>query len=292
MPSALLWPVEANWGSTACCYMRVQAVVWLLLLLHPAACCCWLHQRTRSCSQHRHTLMLSQMRMRGSWQLSSLRPWCAAPTSHWLSASVLADDASKRLLGALQPQLKRLLLLKQARSPSAALGVDDIKRHVPQVPPSWLLPARDIKPARSRKVEWQLDVAAIKQAAQDSAKRQASSTLASPSILVGGVRWRMELACRWEASKQCSRVDVDVMAAPPGIPPGAVCRCTYSVDCDVAKGFALDTDCFTTTTRWGRDDFFKVGPMPAGFDEAAWAAKGLPKAGSIMLKLSVQDVGV
>lgn len=32
--------------------------------------------------------------------------------------------------------------------------------------------------------------------------------------------------------------------------------------------------------------------MPGGCDEAAWAAKGLPTAGSIMLKLSVQDVGV
>jgi hypothetical protein len=32
--------------------------------------------------------------------------------------------------------------------------------------------------------------------------------------------------------------------------------------------------------------------MPGGFDEAVWAAKGLPTSGSIVLQLTVKDLGM
>lgn len=42
---------------------------------------------------------------------------CPHLSQFWLSVSVLADHAGEQLLGALQPQLKRLLLRKLACSP-------------------------------------------------------------------------------------------------------------------------------------------------------------------------------
>jgi hypothetical protein len=32
--------------------------------------------------------------------------------------------------------------------------------------------------------------------------------------------------------------------------------------------------------------------MSGGFDEAAWAAKGLPASGNMLLRLTVKDVGL
>jgi hypothetical protein len=45
---------------------------------------------------------------------------------------------------------------------------------------------------------------------------------------------------------------------------------------------------YANTRGWS--DFFGLGVMSAGFDEDAWAAKGLPTSGNIMLKLTVKDV--
>jgi hypothetical protein len=42
------------------------------------------------------------------------------------------------------------------------------------------------------------------------------------------------------------------------------------------------------TRGWA--DFFSLGPMAGGWDEAAWAAKGLPTSGQLTIKLTVSDV--
>jgi hypothetical protein len=93
---------------------------------------------------------------------------CPHLSQFWLSASVLSDDADKRLLGALQPQLKRLLLLKPFCGPHVLWKIADI----PGVPASWLLPAREIKPVSKAQVCWRLEVAAIKRAARSSTQGQ------------------------------------------------------------------------------------------------------------------------
>lgn len=40
----------------------------------------------------------------------------------------------------------------------------------------------------------------------------------------------------------------------------------------------------------GKDDFFGVGVISGGWDEAAWAAKGLPTHGYILLTATVSEV--
>jgi hypothetical protein len=102
----------------------------------------------------------------------------------------------------------------------------------------------------------------------------------------------MSLDCEWEDSKQGSRVGMFVHVGT--LPTGTVCCCTYSLECvgvDAVDSFT-DTHIFDWTQSWGPDDFFKLASMSGGFDEAAWAAKGLPASGNILLRLTVKDVGL
>jgi hypothetical protein len=131
--------------------------------------------------------------------INKLAPLVRCPhlSQFWLSASVLSDDANRLLLHKLQPQLKRLLLLKPACSTHSDCSIADILG----APASWLLPVRDIQPPSSAFVEWELDVADVRKAAQDS--QHETVVLRSPtSCLSGGVRWGMELQCEWNATSK------------------------------------------------------------------------------------------
>jgi hypothetical protein len=202
------------------------------------------------------------------------------PVAVWLSASLLSDNADKLLLQGLQPQLKRLLLLKQAHREALTTGI--VRERVPHAPASWLLPVRDIQPVTSMQLDWEVDVAAIKQAAQDSAGQKKTTTLRSPtSCLLGGVLWDMQLRCAWHASKQVSKIGVFVSAR--NLPAGSISRCTYHLEIvgDEAESVSASTKLFTNS-GWGYFDFFRAGFMSSGFDEAAWAAEELPTSGSML----------
>jgi hypothetical protein len=202
----------------------------------------------------------------------------------------MADNADKLLLRGLQPQLKRLVMLKPASGTSSGRRFEDI----PGVPASWLLPVRCITPVSSVADEWEVDVAAIRQAAQDSATHQGTKTLTSPTLSspLGGVRFGMELLCKWDAIKQGSTIAL--YAYGKSLPVGSFCRCSFSLSCAAAPPISIKrktTNFIGSGKSWGWRDFFGLRAMPGGFDEAAWAAKGLPTSGSIVLKLTVTDVG-
>jgi hypothetical protein len=58
------------------------------------------------------------------------------------------------------------------------------------MPAIWLLPQRNIKSITLEEVIWRLDVAAIRQAAQDSASQQRDTSLKSTrTCLLGGIMW-------------------------------------------------------------------------------------------------------
>jgi hypothetical protein len=212
--------------------------------------------------------------------VSKLAPLVRCPhlSQFWLSASVLSDDADRRLLRALQPQLKRLLLLQPACGTYPGRNVADI----PGVPASWLLPVRDIQPVSKAQVSWQLDVEAIKRAARSSASQRQKTILRSPTSLLGGVLWGIQLECVWDSSKQGSRIRVATRAE--SISAGTFCRCTHRLECvnwPHAPGiprFSQGTLFYDGLAKdaWGGDDFFDLGSMSDGFDDAAWAAKRLP----------------
>ena len=220
---------------------------------------------------------------------------CPHLSLSWLSASVLSDDADKMLLRGLQPQLKQLLLLKASRKSDTSLSAVKIKESVLNVPASWLLPVRDTTPVTSGSMQWELEVAAIREVAQKSFKQQSSTVLKStPTCLLGGINWGIELY----AYPKAEGTMIGVYARAKSLPAGALCECSYSIEC---VGVALGVNSAKASklfhnlerkTAWGWRDYFSLGPMSGGFDEAAWAAKGLPTSGSIVLKLTVADVGM
>lgn len=65
---------------------------------------------------------------------------CPHLSQFWLAAAALSDDAPRLLLGGLHPQLKRLLLAQLGSR--TMLTADEVTEDVPDVPASWLLPAR------------------------------------------------------------------------------------------------------------------------------------------------------
>jgi hypothetical protein len=213
----------------------------------------------------------------------------------------MSGDADKLLLWGLQPQLKQLLLMKQAYRPDQCLA-NVVTQHVTGAPASWLLSVRDIQPVSSMNLDWEVEVAAIKRALRDSVDQQKVINVWSPAkCLLSGVRWGMHLQCNWNVSKQGSIIRL--YTQPKNLPAGAICRCTFSLECigvqdairTITSTQLFKTGCTSSTTcasSWSTPDFFKLGCMSGGFNEAAWAAKGLPASGSIKLRLTVKDVGV
>ena len=209
---------------------------------------------------------------------------CPHLSQFWLSASVLSDDADRLLLRGLQHRLKRLLLLKQGAAAGSIVTAADIyaNQDFPQdMPASWGLPVRDIQPpVNSAQLEWEIDVQDIIPAAQASGSQQQTIFLGShPSTLLGGIRWCIGLRCNWDASRQGSTIDAYVCAVPPGLPVGVVRHCTYSLQGEWAGG--PETVLFEATHQLQgtsglcSPDYFKVGAMAGGFDQAAWEAGGL-----------------
>jgi hypothetical protein len=224
--------------------------------------------------------------------LHTLAPLVRCPhlSQFWMSAAVLSDEARKLLLQKLQPQLKRLLFMKMTKTTEVGTSIAEI----PDVPASWLLPAHGIQPVSSISLDWRVDVAAIRQTAQiSSSQRTTSSMISAASSPLGGIRWCIELCCKWDPSKQGSTIRVS--ACPKSLPAGSFWRCTFSLECVAAAAVRprMTETCLDSkrpSCGWGY--FFGLGAMPGGFDDAAWAAKGLPTSGSVVLKLTVKDVGI
>jgi hypothetical protein len=203
----------------------------------------------------------------------ALQVRCPHLSQFWLSASVLGLSTGKPLLHELLPQLRKLLLLKQADSTDQHISAEEVKEHVAEAPASWLLPVRDIQPVSSREFEWEIDVAAIRQTAQDSASQKQTQFQWSPtSCLLGGVKWSMQLQFRWDASKQ--GVGIGLWARARNLPGGSLYRCTYNLECvglTAVRKIGGRRKLFSNQ-GWGGVDFFGVGYMSGGFDERVWAA--------------------
>jgi hypothetical protein len=197
--------------------------------------------------------------------LDALAPLVRSPhlSLFWLSTSVLTDHAERSVLWGLQASVKRLLCRKQACMGTAGLSVEAIKKAVPKAPDSWL-------------------------------SQQKTTFLFSPlCVLAGGIKWNMSVEFRWDAAKQGSSLGLFAMAAD--LPAGAFCPCTCSFNprhgADVAHTVKFTNTYSKDQSGRGFRDFFQIGAMPGGFDEAAWAANGLPTSGSILLMMTVEDVG-
>jgi hypothetical protein len=211
----------------------------------------------------------------------------------WQAASALADCAQEQLLGGQQKQLRQLLLLQASVSQTTA---KDIKAVIPSAPASWLLGPRTTKKAGSVRVEWGVDVSAVKQTAQAVAASRTTqwlSTRQSPiSAPLMGISWQLKLLLKWRADSASKQgVTLCVRAAAANLPPGTVCKATYTLECVGFMGPLCGTASFKKGVggTWGRN-FWRLAPMPDGFDEAVWAANGLPTSGQLVFRLTMTDV--
>jgi hypothetical protein len=107
------------------------------------------------------------------------------------------------------------------------------------------------------------------------------------SAPIGGMAWRprFELLNDLEGG-----VLLGLFAGPVDVPANMFYKFSYNLTC---QGVARNgTSGFTKDSRsCGWANFFDLGPMAGGWDEAAWAAKGLPATGEVMVQLVVCSVG-
>lgn len=109
--------------------------------------------------------------------------------------------------------------------------------------------------------------------------------------------WGMMLQFCQDARKQGVKIGLFAQQKAP-LPAGSFCRCTYSLECvgaddsSLVKPSGVSMAHFKGRSGYGKRDFFGLGIMSGGFDKTAWADKGLPAYGSVVLRLTVKDVGV
>lgn len=239
-----------------------------------------------------------------TWQLAQaqqrLAPLirCQHLSGLWLTAAALSDDAPKLLLGDLQPQLKKLTLAKQTE-PGFELTPGIIAEEVPDAPASWSLQPR-VRQQLSDGVQllWDIEVSAIKETVQRSASQHKRVDLYSPTASppLGGIRWKMLLDADWKALTGLpgsSGVRIDLSAMPKGLPGDVFCKCSYQLGWNagaLSKSQPVDHIRVEGCTGPMCSDFFGVGVMSGGWDEAAWAAAGLPD-GQLTLQLKVLALG-
>jgi hypothetical protein len=195
---------------------------------------------------------------------------CPHLSRFWLSGSVNSADAGDMLLAELQPQLRQLLLLRDAQEDYNVEAADlQEGGWLAGAPPSWALGRRASKPVRSVQLEWQLDVSELRDAAHRSAAKQGFVRLLSPEVSppLGGINFGMQLACRFVDAGTSTGVKLGLYFGPKNLLGDMSCICTFRVE-------VTDFQTYTITLRkpgrrkvTGWADHFEVGLMAGGWDK-------------------------
>lgn len=79
-------------------------------------------------------------------------------------------------------------------------------------------------------------------------------------------------------------------AAPINVPVGMSCSFSFCLTSgDIAHSGAAKR--IAAKSLYGHRDFFGLGCVRGGWDEAAWAAKGLPLTGELTFTMDISSVG-
>jgi hypothetical protein len=204
-----------------------------------------------------------------------------------MRCAALPADSSQQLLGAWDQQLRDLLPLKIiAWQEDLAGAVEEMQA----IPASWRLGPRQIRPLEdSVRLEWRLPVEQLKQACRDSFTQQKTVDIIGPrSAPLGGVAWRLKITCKQGEGGTM----VGLYAGPMrlDVPASVHFKFKCSVVWQNAKR-TLSSACLKGSSGWGYANYFKLQPVAGdGWDEAVWAAAGLPAAGDMLLELCVRNV--
>jgi hypothetical protein len=192
------------------------------------------------------------------------------------------------LLTELRPKIQQLLLLRDAKADYQVTEADlQAGEWLAGAPPSWAQGRRVIQPVSSVQLVWNLDVSELRDAARCSAADKGGSNVCSTQVSppLGGIGFVVSANC----IKSTAGVKIGLYCHVSDLWSGLVCVCDFEIE---VVGFMKSTGLSRLPFRdgLGWDDFFELGHMPGGWDDVAWAGKGLPTSGQLTIKLTVSKV--
>ena len=213
---------------------------------------------------------------------------CPYLSPFWLTAAARCTE-SELLLAPMRDQLLQLLQLLQV---VPDFGNDAAVRFwffqkfewwAPNPPDSWLLGKRQPKAQLPCAVTWLLPVSELKQLCETAAASKSSARCVSPGVTppLRGCAYSINLVAQFERGGV--KVGVSALLHNSG-KLLAKCSATFMGGA-VIKSFKNQLIAGNNSLGFG--DFFEIGPMAGGWDEAAWSAKGLPTQGNILFQVSV-----
>ena len=151
-------------------------------------------------------------------------------------------------------------------------------------------------PVGSVQVVWQLDVSQLRDAARRCAAEQRDYTdmfSSEPSPPLGGISFHTRMLLKFDDGG----VKVGLFCTPRSLPHDLLYTCKVKLQVEefgewtwTDTSLPLRPKPTRCSMMRGWFDFFQLGPMAGGWDETAWAAKGLPTNGHLTIKLTVSDV--
>lgn len=215
---------------------------------------------------------------------------CQHLSQFWLAASLKSQQAGSMVLSDLRPQLRQF---KQPHAPKPGCTHVPVKaleeaELLSSAPASWALARRARKPVSSVDIMWELSISTLGKAAQRSVLAKQAVLEHSPTTTTPTHGLTVSLCA------QCAAVDggceIGLFAVAQDVPADAY----YTFRFAIAAAGVCQKTAFPTTARgsWGFADFFSVGVMAGGWDEAAWTAKGLPTCGDSKLSITLKVQGV
>jgi hypothetical protein len=210
-----------------------------------------------------------------------------------LSAQALSSSSSDMLLGSYSTLLKHLISYKLATS-NLIVPVY-VLDEIAGAPAAWRLGKRQIIATDGVRLVWRLPVEQLAQACKESfaGQRVIVITCADGSPPLGGVSWSLRLGCSPKVTSAARGTAVGLYAVPHE-PPMMLGGDTLVVfECSIScHGITHEVACTGAYRGRGYGDFFQlVMSAGGGWDEAAWAAKGLPTSGELEVTLHMQSVG-
>jgi hypothetical protein len=212
---------------------------------------------------------------------------CPHLSRYWLSGAVHAADDDSALLSELRSHMWQLLMLRDVQGDYVVKGPDLQEGELlAGAPPSWALGGRVSNPVSSVGLVWRLDVSDLRDAARRCATDRCTARLCSPMVTapLRGTVFRVALDCDWHEGG----VSIGAFGQPCNLYADMYYMCSFRWQVEGGGTLAcVMGEPYRGVDLSGWGDVFDVGCMAEGWDEVAWARKGLPTSGQLTIKFTV-----
>jgi hypothetical protein len=237
-----------------------------------------------------YILCLEEEEVKHGQQLLAPLIRCPHLSRYWLSGAVHAADDDSALLSELRSQMKQLLMLRDVQGDYVVKAADlQEGQLLAGAPLSWALGRRVSKPVSRVGCVWRLDVSELRDAARSCAADRSIVVLRAPKVTppLHGTEFCVAIECVSEEGG----VDISLYGVPDNLYPGMYYMCTFSWQVNDGGAFTcIMEEPYAGDDMSGWGDAFGVGLMTEGWDEVAWARKGLPTSGQLTIKLTVSGL--